>query len=172
MIFRCGKLYWYEFEFHGRRFRKSTGVLVGKGVPGEISPKEKAKQVEAAKRMNLALSAAGIEQREPAPRFEDFTERFLKWVDVEKATKPRTAQFYHDMVRLLLKFEPFKNAKLDEIDEALVTKYIENRRGTKRAKVLRQKHGKVKLASTSRPIATASINQRIGGAATDAASRP
>jgi hypothetical protein len=65
------------------------------------------------------------------------------------------------MVRLLLRFEPFKNAKLDEIDEALVTKYIESRRGAKRAKVLRQRHGKVKLASTSRPIATASINREL-----------
>ena len=161
MIYKRGKFYWFEFEFQGRRHRETTGVLVGKGVPGEVSPKEKAKQVEAAKRMRLALSAAGIEQRDPAPQFEDFTERFLKWVDVEKATKPRTAQFYHDMVRLLLKFEPFKNAKLDEIDEALITKYIESRRGAKRAKVLRQKQGKVKLASTTRPIAIASINREL-----------
>src|SRR5262249_2088102 len=153
--------YHYEFEFKGRRYRASTGVLVGKGVPGQISPKEKAKQVEAAKRMRLALSVAGIEERDPAPRFEDFTEKFLKWIDVEKATKPRTAQFYHDMVRLLLKFEPFNNAKLDEIHEALVTKYIESRRGAKRAKVLLQKHGNVKLASTSRPIAIASINREL-----------
>jgi hypothetical protein len=161
MIYKRGKFYWYEFEFQGRRYRETTGILVGKGVPGEVSPKEKAKQVEAAKRMRLALSAAGIDQRDPAPSFEDFTERFLKWVDVEKANKLRTAQFYHDMVRLLLKFEPFKKAKLDEIDEALVTKYIEIRRGAKRAKVLRQKGGAVKLASTSRPIAIASINREL-----------
>jgi hypothetical protein len=141
MIFKRGKYYWFEFEFQGRRYRETTNVLVGRGVPGDVSPKEKAKQVETAKRQRLALSAAGIKQRDPAPSFEDFTVRFLKWIDVEKAAKPRTAHFYHDMVRLLLRFEPFKKARLDEIDESLVTKYIETRRAAKRTKVLRQKNG-------------------------------
>jgi hypothetical protein len=140
MIFKRGKYYWFEFEFQGRRYRETTNVLVGRGVPGDVSPKEKAKQVETAKRQRLALSAAGIKQRDPAPSFEDFTVRFLKWIDVEKAAKPRTAHFYHDMVRLLLRFEPFKKARLDEIDESLVTKYIETRRAAKRTKVLRQKN--------------------------------
>jgi len=111
--------------------------------------------------MRLALSAAGIQQRDPAPSFSDFTKRFLKWVDVEKATKPKTARFYHDMVRLLLKFEPFRNAKLDEIEAEMITKYIETRRGAKRTKVLRQKGGTVRLASTERPIAIASINREL-----------
>jgi len=161
MIFKRGKFYWFEFEFQGRRYRESTNILVGRGVPGDVSPKEKAKQVETAKRQRLALSAAGIQQRDPAPSFENFTARFLKWIDVEKSAKPRTAQFYHDMIRLLLRFEPFKKARLDEIDESLVTKYIETRRAAKRIKVLRQKNGKVKLASTNRPIAVASINREL-----------
>ena len=42
MIFKSGKVYWYEFEFKGVRQRASTKILVGKGVPGEISPKERA----------------------------------------------------------------------------------------------------------------------------------
>ena len=52
MIYKRGKFYWYEFEFNGKRYRASTKILVGKGVPGEVSPKEKAKQVEAGKRSN------------------------------------------------------------------------------------------------------------------------
>ena len=39
MIFKRGKFYWYEFEFRGQRHRATTGVLVGKGVKGEESPK-------------------------------------------------------------------------------------------------------------------------------------
>jgi hypothetical protein len=53
MIFKRGKFYWYEFEFTGVRQRASTKILVGKGVPGEISPKERAKQVGAGKRTEL-----------------------------------------------------------------------------------------------------------------------
>jgi integrase len=161
MIFKRGTFYWYEFLFSGKRYRASTKVKVGRGVPGQANPKEKAKQVEAAKRTRLALSAAGIDQRDPAPIFVDFTKRFLKWIDVEKEGKPGTAKFYHDMTRLLLKFEGFKNAKLDEIDEALITKYIELRRGAKRAKVQHLKDGGVKITSTNRPLATASINREL-----------
>jgi hypothetical protein len=38
-------------------------------VKGEESPKEKAKQVEASKRTELALGNAGIKKRPPAPQF-------------------------------------------------------------------------------------------------------
>src|SRR5439155_15907795 len=72
MIFRRGKFYWYKFEFRGRRYRATTGVLVGKGVRGEESPKEKAKQVEASKRTELALGNPGITKRPQARRFPGY----------------------------------------------------------------------------------------------------
>ena len=40
MIFKRGKFYWYEFETYGVRYRASTKILAGKGIPGEISPKD------------------------------------------------------------------------------------------------------------------------------------
>jgi hypothetical protein len=55
-----------------------TKILVGKGVPGEVSPKEKAKRVEAGKRQQLALGEVGIEKRAEAPAFSDFVKRFQK----------------------------------------------------------------------------------------------
>ena len=55
MIFKRGKFYWYEFEFRGQREHATTGVLVGKGVKGEESPKEKAKQAEAWKRNGIGI---------------------------------------------------------------------------------------------------------------------
>ena len=138
MIFKRGKVYWYEFVFACKRYRGTTKILIGRGVPGEVTPKEKAKQVESAKRTKLALAKAGIVQREPAPMFEKFTERFLKWVAVEKADKPRTVEFYKTEVRLLLKFDAFKGALLDEIDEAMIAKYVESRRGSMRTLVRRR----------------------------------
>ena len=72
MIFRRGKFYGYEFEFRGPRYRATTGVLVGKGVRVEESPKEKAKQVEASKRTELALGNPGITKRPQARRFPGY----------------------------------------------------------------------------------------------------
>jgi len=129
LIFKRGKYYHYEFEFNGKRYRESTKILVGKGVPGETSPKEMAKQIEASKRQQLALCEAGIKQRPPAPSFSDFCERFNKWVAVEKANKPKTVSFYQNCIRQLLKFDAFKRANLDEIDERLIAKFIEWRTG-------------------------------------------
>ena len=55
MIYKRGRFYWYEFETRGRRYKASTEILVGKGVPGEKS--ELARDVETAKRQKLALEA-------------------------------------------------------------------------------------------------------------------
>jgi integrase len=71
MIFRRGKYYWYEFEFNGTRYRATTKIIAGKGIQGEISPKERAKQVETGKRNELALAAVGIKAPEPQePKLE------------------------------------------------------------------------------------------------------
>src|SRR5262249_23286785 len=65
VIYKRGKFYWYEFEFNGKRYRKSTDILVGRGKPGKKSPKELARDVETGKRHELALAAVGIQP--PAP---------------------------------------------------------------------------------------------------------
>ena len=59
MIYKRGRYYWYEFELGGKRYRRSTDIIVGKGKPGEKSPKELARDVETAKRHELALAAVG-----------------------------------------------------------------------------------------------------------------
>jgi integrase len=59
-VFARGKTYFYEFQFDGKRYRGTTKVRVGKGVPGQPNPKERAKQIENAKRMELALADAGL----------------------------------------------------------------------------------------------------------------
>src|SRR5262249_28411039 len=100
---------------------------VGRGIPGGTPPKEKAKQVENAKRHKLALEAAGIPQPDPPPVFSDFAIRFLKF-SAQRAEKPRTVAFYKTRVGLLQKFDALKNARLDEISGQLIGNYVEWRR--------------------------------------------
>jgi len=160
VIYKRGKFYWYRFKFNGKLYHQSTRILVGKGVPGEQSPKEKAKAVETGKRQQLALGEVGIKQRPPAPSFTDFCERFEKWVRVEKASKPKTVAFYVNCIRQLQKFEPFKKASLDGIDEGLIAKFIEWRTGQTRKYALRKKK-RTELGDTRRLVTTASVNRDL-----------
>jgi integrase len=160
MIYKRGKFYWYEFEFRGQRYRATTGVLVGKGVKGEESPKEKAKQVEASKRTELALGNAGIKKLPPAPQFSEFVKRFEKWLTAERAEKPNTVQFYKDRIRQLLMFDKLKNASLDVIEEQLVADYVQWRRKRTRQYALRKKNG-VELADTLEPVSVGCVNRDL-----------
>lgn len=160
MIYKRGKFYWYEFEFRGQRHRATTGVLVGKGVKGEESPKEKAKQVEASKRTELALGNAGIKKRLPAPQFSEFVEQFENWLVAERADKPNTVQFYKDRIRQLLVFDKLRNASLDLIDEQLVGDYVQWRTKRTRQYALRKKNG-VELADTFEPVSIGCVNRDL-----------
>src|SRR5215471_1077916 len=160
MIYKRGKVYWYEFVFNGRRCRGTTDIQVGRGVPGETPPKERAKQIEAAKRMKLAMETAGIPQPDPPPVFSDFATRFLKWVAAQRAEKPRTVAFYRTRVGLLQKFDALKNARLDEINGNLIGNYVEWRKGCARTKVIRKKSG-LEYAEGNHRITVCAINREL-----------
>src|SRR5213594_3691207 len=57
----------YEFQFGKERYRASTGIKVGRGVPGQPTPFQQAKNVENAKRLELARIDAGLQVPEPEP---------------------------------------------------------------------------------------------------------
>jgi len=153
MIYKRGEygIYWYEFMWKGVRVRKSTG---------QRNPRV-SRQIESAHKTSLAKGEVGIRERKPVPSFQEFSARFLKWVAAERADKPRTVQFYKTRVRLLLAFEPFRNAPLDEIDEALVAKFIEWRKGCARTKVIRRAKGKVEYASANHTVSICGINREL-----------
>jgi hypothetical protein len=93
MIYKRGKYYWYEFEFCGRRYRKSTDIIAGKGNPGEKSPKELARDVETAKRHELALAAVGIQPpapEEPKPDKPTLATWAKQWLDTYAKGEART----------------------------------------------------------------------------------
>lgn len=61
------------------------------------------------------------------PTLAGFSQRFMDAISVECAAKPNTVIFYSKMMDSLLKFQPLADARLNEIDEALVQAFIQHR---------------------------------------------
>src|SRR5215475_8459899 len=72
MIYTRGKTYWYEFSWSGRRIRESVKT----GNP------RTARQVESARKTELAKGEVGIKDKPVAPMFSDhinhWTEEYAK----------------------------------------------------------------------------------------------
>jgi len=116
-IYKRGKVYWYQFVFKGQRIQRST----------KQGNKNVARQMEAAHRTALAKGEVGIFERKPAPILKDFITKFMDFVKVRSAEKPRTIEFYAQQSARLLDFEPLASAKLDGIDEALIERFVQTR---------------------------------------------
>src|SRR5439155_18648833 len=119
MIYKRGGKYWYKFMWNGKQIRESAKT----GNP------KVARQIESARKTELAKGEVGIKDKPPAPTFEDFSKRFTAWLTTEKAEKPNTVAFYSDRIKQLLQFDKIRKAVLDQIDEALVSEYIQWRTG-------------------------------------------
>lgn len=61
------------------------------------------------------------------PTSREFSKRFLQAIETRCAGKPRTVQFYKEQVKRLLEYDPLANARLSDIDEALVESYVQHR---------------------------------------------
>ena len=131
-IFKRGKTYWYNFWWEGEHIQTST----------HQTNKRIAQQMEAAHKTRLAKGQVGIEEREPAPTLKLFAARFTEAIQVRCAEKPMTISFYKSKLDRLLEYEPLAATKLDRIDEALIEKYVQQRRV------------KVAPASVNRELAT------------------
>ncbi len=116
-IFKRGRTYWYHFWFNGQHIQRSTK----QGNP------RVARQIEAAYRTKLAKGEVGIVERRPAPTLKNFAQRFVDAIQVRCAPKPRTIAFYVEKLGRLLEFEPLATASLDDIDEARIEQYVQQR---------------------------------------------
>jgi integrase len=114
------KFWWYKFTWNGERVRKST----------KQTNKRVAEQMEAAHKTSLAKGEVGIVQRDPAPTLKLFSERFMQAITVRCAEKPRTIEFYQEKLNRLLEYSEIANSALDSIDEALIERYVQERRKT------------------------------------------
>ena len=116
-LYKRGKVYWYEFEFNGQRYRAST----------DVGDQKSARQIEAAERVRLAKGKAGINERPLVPTVAEFAPRFETEIVTACAEKPDTVSFYKEKLRRLLEDPKIAGARLDQIDEAVVDGYKQRR---------------------------------------------
>jgi integrase len=114
-VFKRGKLYYFDFEKDGKRYKRST----------KTANKRAAMEIEAAFRTALAKGQMGIVERRRVPTLKDFSSRFLSAIKVRSTGKPATLSFYSSKLSRLMDFEPMLNARLDHIDEALIERYVQ-----------------------------------------------
>ena len=150
MIYKRGKTYWYKFTWNGRQIRESAKT----GNP------RTARQIESARKTELAKGEVGIKDKPPAPTFEDLSKRFAVWLSTEKARKPNTVGFYKDRIRQLVQFDKLRTALLDQVDEALIVEYVQWRTKRTRQYALRKKNG-VELADTFEPVSAGCVNRGL-----------
>jgi integrase len=93
-IYKRGEVYWYRFMWKGELVRESTRQGSGKV----------ARQMEAAHRTSLAKGEVGIREKKRVPALSEFLKKdFLPYVITAHSAKPRTAEYYDDGVKMLLK---------------------------------------------------------------------
>src|ERR1039458_8917774 len=106
-----GKFYHYKFEWRGERIRCST----------KQACKETAKAMEATHSSRLAKGEVGIEEIKPAPRFAEFAwGRFWTTMQSEHSTKIKTVKYYRTSLRMLSRYAPLQNLRLDKINADVI----------------------------------------------------
>ena len=143
-LFKRGDVYWYEFVYGGRRYRKSANVK-NQRVAGDI---------ERAFRTALAKGEVGIIERKPIPGFRASMSEFLKWSEEEHAAHPRTHLRYKVSSVALLRF--FSDSQLDKITPEEVERFKTTRAGE--FKTARSKNGRVQ---TKRKVRPATVNREL-----------
>lgn len=116
-------VWWFGFWWNGRHIQRSTKLKIG--------PKKNvqaAKDAESAYRAALAKGEMGIRERKAAPIFAEFATQFRKSVETQCAARPQTVEFYLSKLARLQEFTPIAQARLDEIDEAMIESYVQHRR--------------------------------------------
>jgi integrase len=117
-IYRRGKIWWYSFEFQGRRIQESSG----------FKNKKRAIDAESIRRVKLLERRAGLSQTKLAPKFEEHVEKFLEWSKQQHRTK--TYELHGTNCDTLLRF--FRGCWLDEINPGMVEDFKLARAGEER----------------------------------------
>lgn len=114
MIYKRGRIYWFNFVYNGERIQKST----------RQGNAQVARDAEAAERLRLIKGELGIERKvKPAcPTLKDFKDTFMEWVRSDINGK-RTQKFYETCFDRLREFRELSKAKLSEIDEPMIERF-------------------------------------------------
>jgi len=86
-VYRRGKIWWYSFEFEGRRIQESSG----------LSNRTSALRAEAKRKTDLLERRAGLSRRKLPPRFDEFVPTFLNWSKHQH--RPKTYQLHANDTR-------------------------------------------------------------------------
>jgi integrase len=117
-VYRRGKIWWYSFEFQGRRVQESSG----------FTNRKRAIDAMAIRRTELLERRAGLSQRKLAPKFEEHVEKFLAWSNQQH--RPKTRELHGTNCDTLLRF--FRGCWLDEITSGMVEDFKLARAGEER----------------------------------------
>ncbi len=105
-LYRRGNVWWYAFQFQGRRIQESTGM----------KNKIAAQEAEAIRRAALIERRAGITRKPRPPKFEEYVPKFLAWSKQQHRWK--THDLHSTNLDTLLRY--FSGKWLDEITPEMV----------------------------------------------------
>jgi integrase len=117
-LYRRGKIWWFSFEFEGRKIQEST----------KMRNKDCARDVEAKRRTDLIERRAGFKKTKLAPKFEEYVTKFLAWSKLHH--KPKTWELHNTNCDTLLRF--FRGCWLDEITRDMIEDFKLARAGEAR----------------------------------------
>ena len=136
-VFRRGKVYWYHFEFQGRRIQESSG----------FKNKTRALRAEAKRKIDLLDRRAGFTRSKPAPKFEEYCKQFLGWS--KQQHRPKTHELHELNCKTLKRF--FRGKYLDEITSEMVEDFKSAR---KQERIQWAKNRSVTAATVNRALTT------------------
>lgn len=116
-LYKRGRVWWSRIEWRGEILQRST----------KCRNRRDALDVEAAWRTALAKGEVGLLDTRNTPTLHEFEKRFLDHLPGRVAA--RTEGFYHDAWSHLVAYKPLAGAKLYAIDEALIARFVADRRG-------------------------------------------
>jgi integrase len=135
-VYRRRKIWWFVFEFQGRRVQESSG----------FTNKTAALRAEARRKTDLLDRRAGFTKAKLAPKFEAHLEQFLKWS--EQQHRPKTHELHALNCQTLKRF--FSGKYLDEVTTEMVEDFKSAR-----------KQESVQWAKEPRPVTGTTVNRAL-----------
>ena len=105
-VHKRGKVYYYDFELGGRRYRKSTGM----------TNERAAISVESVLRTELLQGKNGLRPYKPPPLFGEYIKTFRTRIETQLAQN--TIDLHNNSLKALLK--RFKDKFLDQITKSMI----------------------------------------------------
>ena len=112
-VYKRGRHYYYDFEFGGRRYHKST----------RLTNQRAAENVESVLKTELIQGTHGLRPREQPPLFEEYVKTFL--ARIENNLAPNTVDLHNNSLKFLLK--RLKGKFLDQITKSMIEDYKSGR---------------------------------------------